>query len=126
MKKTVIIVMLMLILCSCKREGIIKGKVIGSDERETFSIVDEDGTEKTFGINDDTVFISPDENIDIKDIFSGDYIVTVDYNRWLSSVYTAERINIDGFYKEDIKVRDGNKIEKWRFRGYDAYYYNGS
>ena len=118
--------MLMLILCSCKREGIIKGKIIGSDERETFSIVDEDGTEKTFGINDDTVFISPDENIDIKDIFSGDYIVTVDYNRWLSSVYTAERINIDGFYKEDIKVRDGNKIEKWRFSGYDAYYFNGT
>ena len=35
MKKTVIIVMLMLILCGCKREGIIKGKVIGSDDEES-------------------------------------------------------------------------------------------
>ncbi|MGN1405496.1 MAG: hypothetical protein ACI4WM_04450 [Erysipelotrichaceae bacterium] len=123
MKKIVLIILLMFSLCGCKREGIIKGKVSGSDEKETFSIVDEEGIERSFGINENTVFISPDENIKINDILDGDYIVTVDYEKWLSSVYTAERITVDGFFEEYIKLRDENRIEKWRFKGYDAYYY---
>ena len=104
MKKTVIIVMLMLILCSCKREGIIKGKIIGSDERETFSIVDEDGTEKTFGINDDTVFISPDENIDIKNF---GYIVSKNQDKFNEEVYKILKED-----KSKVKHVDFKKINE--------------
>ena len=86
--------------------------------------MDEQGVERSFGINENTVFISPDESITIDDIFDGNYIVSVDYEKWLSSVYTAERINVDGFFEDTVKVRDGSEIEKWRFRGYDAYYFN--